>query len=54
VVPTRLQNIVGPSCPRCGTRMWLALIEPDLPDYDRRTFQCTACSYELSLVVKFR
>ena len=29
-----------PHCPNCGTRMWLARIEPDEPSYETRTFEC--------------
>ena len=25
-----------PYCPNCGSPMWLARIEPDSPDYDKR------------------
>jgi len=28
-----------PDCANCGMRMFLARIEPDKPDYDRRTFE---------------
>lgn len=26
-----------------GAQMWLAHIEPDKPDHDRRTFECPEC-----------
>ena len=33
-------QIPHPNCPKCGTPMWLARIEPDEPNYDRRTYEC--------------
>jgi len=43
-----------PVCPRCGGLMWLALIEPDKPDHDRRTFECRECENTLVAIVKYR
>ena len=43
-----------PGCPQCNGLMWLALIEPDKPDYDRRTFECRECEHTLVEVVKYR
>jgi ribosomal protein S27AE len=43
-----------PGCPRCGEAMWLALIEPDKPDHDKRTFECPRCQHETTEIVKFR
>jgi len=34
--------------------MWLALIEPDKPDHDRRTFECADCKRVEKVVVKYR
>jgi len=31
-------DIERPSCPKCGTAMWLSHIAPDRPSHDRRTF----------------
>ena len=47
-------SIKRPSCPKCGTQMLLSRIEPDAPDHDKRTFKCSACSHELSEIVKFK
>jgi transposase-like protein len=47
-------DIPGPNCPKCGLPMWLARIEPDKPDYDRRTFECPECDHSLTEVVKYR
>jgi hypothetical protein len=43
-----------PSCPKCGTQMWLATIEPDRPGHDRRTFECPRCQVEKVEIVKFK
>jgi predicted RNA-binding Zn-ribbon protein involved in translation (DUF1610 family) len=48
------QQIALPKCPACGALMWLASIEPDKPDYDRRSFECPRCQEELVEVVKYR
>jgi len=48
------QEIAHPDCARCGAPMWLARIEPDEPDYDKRTFECPACHNVVIEVVKFR
>jgi len=42
-----------PHCPNCGTRMWLARIEPDEPGYERRTFECPECDHLMTEVVKY-
>jgi hypothetical protein len=34
--------------------MWLACIEPDEPDHDRRTFECPVCPNVTVKVVKYR
>lgn len=47
------QPIDHPKC-ECGARMWLARIEPDRPDHDRRTFECPRCQNERVEVVKYR
>jgi len=46
--------ILRPPCPRCGTNMMLARIEPDEPGHDRRIFECPRCDHEELVVVKFR
>ena len=43
-----------PSCPKCGSPMWLARIEPDKPDHDLRTFECPNCEHAETKVVKFK
>jgi DNA-directed RNA polymerase subunit RPC12/RpoP len=42
-----------PQCPNCRSRMWLDHIEPDVPDHDRRTFECPRCQHVESVVVKY-
>ena len=43
-----------PTCFLCATRMWLTRIEPDHPNYQKRTFECPVCDNSESLVVKYR
>jgi predicted RNA-binding Zn-ribbon protein involved in translation (DUF1610 family) len=43
-----------PHCPNCGTLMWLARIEPDEPDHDRRTYECPECDSSITEVVKYK
>jgi len=43
-----------PYCPNCSSPMWLARIEPDSPDHDKRTFECPKCENVLSEIVKYR
>jgi tRNA(Ile2) C34 agmatinyltransferase TiaS len=52
--PDPVDIVDRPVCPRCGTHMWLLVIEPDSPGHDRRTFQCPECEYEKSVVVRYR
>jgi hypothetical protein len=49
------QRIIGrPFCAVCKAQMWLACIEPDKPDYDKRTFECPVCPSVTVKVVKYR
>jgi hypothetical protein len=49
------QRIIGrPFCEVCKAQMWLACIEPDNPDYDKRTFECPVCPNVTVKVVKYR
>jgi hypothetical protein len=41
--PSPFINVVRPPCPKCGTTMMLARIEPEEPGFDLRTFECPAC-----------
>ena len=43
-----------PDCPKCGSPMWLARIEPDSPGNDKRTFECPVCENAVSQIVKYR
>lgn len=47
-------SIKRPPCAKCGEQMWLARIEPDLPEHDKRSFECPKCGNEESFVVKYR
>jgi len=42
------------SCPICDGQMFLRRIDPDKPDYDRRTFECAMCDHIEITVVKYR
>jgi hypothetical protein len=42
-----------PKCPNCGAPMWLSRIEPDKPNHDRRTFECSQCDQSHTEVVKY-
>ena len=33
------QDIVHPTCPKCGAPMWLTRLEPDGPGSEQRTFE---------------
>jgi len=43
-------------CPNCGLRGWfLSYIEPtDNDGYENRTYECSICTYEETVRVKFR
>ncbi len=45
--------VIRPQCPACGDQMWITRIEPDKPDYDKRTFECPECKNELTQIVKY-
>jgi len=45
---------VRPTCPTCGTRMWLARLEADEPGYEQRTYECPECDHSITEVVKRR
>jgi hypothetical protein len=40
-------------CTKCGAKMKLARIEPDRPDYDLRTFECTKCNNVDQYIVEY-
>jgi hypothetical protein len=44
---------VRPDCPECSAPMYLALIEPQEPGFDRRTLECPRCEHVETVVVKF-
>jgi transposase-like protein len=53
-IPQKIEISSRPTCPVCGTRMWIARIEPDEPGHDRRTFECPECDNTISDVVKYK
>jgi hypothetical protein len=52
--PNALGALQRPDCPQCGEVMWLARIEPDKPDHDKRIFECPRCQHETTEIVKYR
>jgi hypothetical protein len=51
--PARLV-LSQPTCPKCWATMCLTHIEPDEPDYDKRTFECVQCEFTTTETVKYR
>jgi hypothetical protein len=49
---SHLDEVVRPTCAKCGTPMWLTRVEPDGPSLDKQTFECPACENDLIEVVK--
>jgi hypothetical protein len=41
-------------CSKCRSTMALVRLEPDIPDHDKRTFECRECGQEEIAVVRFR
>jgi hypothetical protein len=48
------QTIAHSKCQQCGAPMWLARIEPDKPDRDKRTFECAKCQRVGVETVRYR
>jgi hypothetical protein len=49
------QRIIGrPFCEVCKAQMWLAYIEPDAADHDKRTFECPVFPNVTVRIVKYR
>jgi hypothetical protein len=42
-----------PECPKCSAPMYLAIIKPEKPGFDLRTFECPRCQHVETLVVEF-
>jgi hypothetical protein len=47
-------DIDRPRCETCGALTWLASIEPEEPDYDRRFFECPRCQHVMIRICKYR
>jgi hypothetical protein len=45
-------EIVHPTCVRCGAPMWLTRIEPETLGSETHTFECQACGNSASQSVK--
>ena len=48
------EDIVHPTCAKCGAPMWLTRLEPDGPGSQKRTFECQACQNEAIEIVRSR
>ena len=48
------EDIVHPTCAKCGAPMGLTRIEPGEPGSEKRTFDYQACQNEAIKVVKYR
>jgi hypothetical protein len=54
-VPQASESVIDrPICGDCGAEMWLACIEPEKPDHNRRTFEFRRCQGQVTKGVKFR
>jgi hypothetical protein len=49
----KILDIAAQRCPKRGTQMWLARIEPDSQNHDRRTCEYPACDHSMTEVVKY-
>jgi hypothetical protein len=52
--PTSSDSTKRPPCSKCGSPTQLAMIVPEEPDYETRTFVCTICDLTESVTVKYR
>ena len=48
------QDIVHPTCAKCGAPMWLTRIKSGGPASEQRIFECQVCQNELIELVKNR
>jgi hypothetical protein len=53
-VPSYTVIIDRPLCIVCGAQMWLACVEADGPNNDKRTFECPVCATHEIEFVKFK
>jgi predicted RNA-binding Zn-ribbon protein involved in translation (DUF1610 family) len=47
-----MRRQIQPPCPRCGKRMTLRRVDPQVQGYETRTFDCSSCGYSVGEVVK--
>jgi predicted RNA-binding Zn-ribbon protein involved in translation (DUF1610 family) len=50
--PIAILHATNPPCPRCGKRMTLSSVEPQIPGYEIRNFECPSCGYAVGELVK--
>jgi ribosomal protein S27AE len=41
-----------PECPECSALMYLAIIEPEKPGFDLRSFECSRCQHVETVVAE--
>ena len=41
-----------PDCPECSAQMYLAIVEPEKPGFDLRTFECPRCQHVEAVTVE--
>ncbi len=51
--PSLTAVVYRPPCPKCGTEMHIARIDPLGDGMDRRTFECAKCGHSMVMDVKF-
>jgi hypothetical protein len=54
VVSSHTETIDRPLCIVCGAQLWLACVEADGPNHDKRTFECPVCETHEIEFVKFK
>ena len=51
--PPDFEPIERPTCPHCGSRMWIPRITSAGPDIDKRAWECPVCDISERAVMNF-
>jgi len=51
--PPDCETIERPTCPNCGSPMWIPRITSAGPDIDKRTWECPVCDISERAVMNF-
>ena len=51
--PPDSEPIKRPTCPNCGSSMWITRISSDGPDVDMRAWECPVCDISERAVMNF-